>query len=158
MIKKNTIFDFLTQVFVIFGVTILWLLVFCGLFGEDGKAVSTIFQLGSEGIALSTVLQFFIMAVLITTLRMLLFTDMVIKNWSIAVRTIVMFALIIVMVAVFAGVFGWFPINMLSAWIAFLVSFAICAVVSFIVSTIKEKSDNKKLQDALERFCEGEEQ
>lgn len=157
MTKKKTVFDFLTQVFVIFGVTILWLLVFCALFGENGKAVSTIFQLGSKGIALSTVLQFFIMAVLISILRMLLFTDVVIKNWSIAVRTIVMFASIIVMVAVFAGVFGWFPVNMLSAWIAFLISFAICAVVSFIVSSIKEKSDNQKLQDALERFCEGEE-
>lgn len=157
MVKKNTIFDFLTQVFVIFGVTILWLLVFCALFGEDGKAVSSIFQLGTKGIALSTVLQFLIMSVLISILRMLLFTDMVIKNWSITVRTIVMFASIIVMVAIFAGVFGWFPINMLSAWIAFLVSFAICAVVSFIVSSIKEKSDNQKLQEALERFCEGEE-
>lgn len=158
MTKKNTIFDFFTQVFVIFGATVLWLAVFCRLFGEDGKAVSTIFQMGAEGIGLSTLTQFFIMAVLITTLRMLLFTDIIIKNWSIAVRTIVMFASIIVMVAVFAGIYGWFPFDMFEAWIAFLVSFAICAVVSFIVSTIKEKSDNKKLQDALERFCEGEEQ
>ena len=157
MNRKNTILDFLSHVFLIFGITVACLIAFVALFGADAGKVSTIFQLGNDGIAIATLLQYLLMAVVITALRMIFFTDTVIHNASIAVRTVAMFASIIIAIAVFAAVFGWFPVIMWEAWLAFFVCFAVCAAISIVISTIKEKSDNKKLQAALEHFCEGEE-
>jgi len=157
MNQKKTFWDLLNHVFSLFGITVLCLILFVILFGEDAEGVSTIFQLGSKGIAITTLLQYFLMSVIISALRMLFFTDMFIKNASIAVRTVAMFASIILVIAVFAGIFGWFPVQMWQAWLAFFICFTVCAVISTVISVIKEKSENKKLQDALENFCEGEE-
>lgn len=156
MNQKKTVWDLLSHVFGLFGITVLCLILFVILFGEDAGEVSTIYQLGNKGIAITTLFQYFLMSVMISVLRMLFFTDKVIKNASITVRTVAMFASVILVIAVFAGVFGWFPVGMWQAWLAFLVCFIVCAAISTIVSVIKEKSDNKKLQDALENFCEGE--
>lgn len=156
MNKKNTILDFFSHVLIIFGITVTCLIVFIALFGEDAKGVSTIFQLGNNGIAIATLLQYLLLAVIITALRVLFFTDTFIKNASIAVRTIAMFVSIVFAIVVFAAVFGWFPVHMWQAWLAFLICFAVCTAISIVISSIKEKSDNEKLQAALENFCEGE--
>lgn len=157
MSKRITIFDYFTQVFVVFGFSIMVVAVFCLFFGESGKEVSTMFTLGKEGVAIATLAQYFFMAVIIVNLKILFFTDLLIKNWPMAVRTVAMFVSVIVMVAVFAGAFGWFPIDMIEAWIGFFISFFVSAIGGFIISALKERSDNKRLQDALENFCEGEE-
>lgn len=157
MNQKNTIFGFLNHVLVIFGITVICLIVFVGLFGEDAEGVSTIFGLGDKGITIATLLQYLLLSVLITALRLLYFTDKFVKKVSIAVRTILMFVSIIIAIAIFAAVFGWFPVHMWQAWLAFFVCFALSAGISTAVSVIKEKSDNEKLQAALESFCEGEE-
>lgn len=156
MNKKNTILDFLSHILIIFGITVICLIVFVALFGEDAKGVSSIFQMGNNGIAITTLLQYLFLAVIITALRMIFFTDTFIKNASIAIRTIAMFVSIVIAIAGFAAVFGWFPVHMWQAWIAFLVCFAVCAAISIVISTIKEKNDNEKLQAALEYFCERE--
>lgn len=157
MNQKNIIFGFLNHVLVIFGITVVCLMVFVTLFGEDAEGVSTIFGLGDQGITIATLLQYLLLSVLITALRMLFFTDKLIKKASIAIRTIGMFVSIIAAIALFAGGFGWFPVHMWQAWLAFFVCFAISAGISTAVSVIKEKNDNEKLQAALESFCEGEE-
>lgn len=156
MKQKNTIFGFLNHVLVIFGITVVCLIVFVVLFGEKAEGVSTIFGLGNQGITIATLLQYLILSVLITTLRMLYFTDKFIKKASMAIRTAGMFVSIIIAIAVFAAVFGWFPVHMWQAWLAFFVCFAISAGISTVVSIVKETSDNKKLQAALESFCEGD--
>ncbi len=157
MAKRSSIFDFFTQVFVVFGFSMICVSVFCLLFGEDGREVSTMFALGNAGVPIYTVGQYFIVAILVTSFRELFFTDKIIKNWSIAARTISMMACDIIMVAVFAKVFGWFPVDMAEAWIGFLVSFIICTACGVGISIIKEKSENKKLQDALDKFNKGAE-
>lgn len=157
MNQKNTILGFLNHVFVIFGITVVCLIVFVALFGADAEGVSTIFGLGNQGITIATLVQYLFLSVLITALRMLFFTDKFIKKASIAVRTVGMFMTIIIAIAVFAGVFGWFPVHMWQAWLAFFVCFGISAGVSTAVSVIKERTDNERLQAALESFCEGEE-
>ena len=156
MKQKNTILNFLNQVFVIFGGTVLCLMVFVFLFGEDAKRVSTIFGLGSEGIAESTLCQYLLLAVIITSLQWLFFTDRFIKRASITIRTVSMFISVILVIAVSATVFGWFRMYMWQAWLAFFICFAISAGISIAVSVLKERTDNAKLQEALERFNEGE--
>ena len=60
-----------------------------------------------------------------------------------------MFAGIIVSVGIFAAVCHWFPIDEVVPWVLFLVCFFVCAAVSILVSVLKERSDNKKMQAAL---------
>lgn len=156
MIKRNTIFDYLAQIMVIWGISMLSLCLFCVLFGEAAHGYSTIFQLGSKGISVATALQFFCLAIIITGLKWIFFSDIVIKRLSVLFRNILMFAAIILSVGIFAAVFRWFPINQAKPWVMFFICFFLCSSVSVIVSVKKEKSDNQKIQDALERL-KGEE-
>ncbi len=150
MIKKDTIFDFMTNVMMIFGVSVMCILLFTFIFGEDAKEVSTIFALGNQGVTLTTLLQFFASSFLITVLEWMFFTDKIFKKMSLTVRFILTFFSIVILIAVFATIFRWFPVNMVLPWVMFLICFAVCATVSVVLSVLKEKRDNAKLQNALE--------
>lgn len=156
MLQKRTIFDFLTNVMVIWGIEVISLCLFCPLFGESAKEISTIFALGNAGISIATLLQFLGLAILISGLMWIFFTDKLIKRLSIMVRTIMMFVCVILAVGIFAAIFQWFPVNQVEPWIMFLLCFFVCAFISVLVSVTKEKSDNRKMQEALERL-KGEE-
>ena len=156
MEKKENIFDLLGQMIFIFGVTVTCLSIFVILFGADAKEMSTIFALGDKGLAVATLGQFLLMSAIITVLRFLLFTDFIIKGWSVLVRTICMFILVVIMIGTFAACFGWFPVNEVKSWIMFFVSFFVCCTVSVTLSVWKEKKENEKLQNALERMKKGE--
>lgn len=150
MIKKNTIFDFMINFMVVFAISVISICIFTFLFGKDAEGVSSIFALGEKGIPLSTIIQFLVMAFIITMFRWIFFTDKLIKKLSLTFRIILMFVMVIIMIAIFAVIFQWFPVNMVKPWIMFFVCFAICATVSVIISSLKEKKENEKLQEALE--------
>lgn len=152
MIKKNTIFDFLIHIMVVWGISVLSLCIFCTLFGESAKGMSSMFSLGNAGIPVGTLLQFLLLSAAVTVLRWLFFSDKLIKRLSTVFRSIFMFAGVIMAVAVEAAVFKWFPVNKIEPWIMFFLCFTIYAAVSICVSILKEKTENKKLQDALERM------
>lgn len=152
MIKKSTVFDYFIQIMVIWGISVLSICLFCSLFGEAAKQYSSMFQLGQSGIAITTLMQYLLLSVIITSLRWLLFTDICIKRVSIMIRTILMFVCVIVSVGILAAVFQWFPVDDMKSWFMFFVCFFICACVSVAVSAAKEKSDNQKMQEALEHL------
>lgn len=150
MIKKNTIFDFFINVMVVFAISIISICIFTFLFGEDAEGVSSVFALGKKGIPLSTVIQFLVMAFMVTMLRWIFFTDRLIKTLSMTFRIILMFITVIIMIAIFAAIFQWFPVNMIKPWIMFYICFAVYSTISIIISGLKEKKDNEKLQEALD--------
>lgn len=152
MIKKNSIFDYAVHTMVIWGISILSICLFCDLFGESAKELSTLFQLGSRGISLETLMQFLVLAIVITGLRWLFFTDTLFKRMTVLFRSIWMLTGVIVSVGVFAAIWQWFPVNQIIPWIMFVVCFLVCACISVIVSMLKERSDNRRMQDALERL------
>lgn len=154
MIKKSTIFDYLIQIMVIWGISILSLCVFCSVFGEMAKGYSSMFQLGNSGIAISTLIQYLFLSIIVASLRWLFFTDVLIKRVSIIIRTIMMFVCVILLIGIFAAIFQWFPVNDMKSWTMFFVCFFVCACISVVISAIKEKSDNKKMQEALEHLKE----
>lgn len=157
MKNKETIFDYIGQIFLIFGFTIVCLNIFCVLFGEDAREYSTIFSLGKEGLGVSTMLQFLLASTAIVTLRFLFFTDRIIKNVSVAIRTAGMFISIILIMMMFIAGFRWFPVDMWRSWTMFFICFGISAGVSTAVSVLKEKMENKKMEDALQRLKKEEE-
>lgn len=156
MNKKNTIFDFLTHIMVVWGISVLSLCLFCFLFGEKAQGVSSIFALGSAGIPVAALLEFLLLAVIITAFRWMFFSDRLIKQLSIPLRSAGMVAGVVLAVGIIAAAFQWFPINQAKPWIMFIISFLVCAGCSFAASVQKEKNQNKKLQEALENMKGGD--
>lgn len=152
MEKRKTIFDYLAQVMVVFGFSTVVLNLFCLLVGEDARSISTIYSLGKEGISVTTSMQFLGVSVCITGFRFVFFTDGIIRRMSIAMRTACMFVSIVILIAVCAAVFDWFPVDMWQPWAAFLLTFFSCSAASLSVMVLKEKAENKKMEEALNRI------
>ena len=154
MDKKPTVFDYLSQVFMIFGITILLLNIFCLIFGETARDYSEIFALGSEGLSVETMLQFLFAIAITITFRFIFMTDLIIKKMLLSARIVTLFAAAFLNIVAFIIVCGWFPVNNLLAWIMFLISFAVSCTLSTLVSTLWEKTENKRLAEALDKLRE----
>lgn len=156
MEERKTIFDYLEQVFIIFGITLVVLNVFCLLFGEAAKEFSTMFSLGSKGLSVFTMAQFFLVSAIVVALRFLFFTDVIIKNMPVIRRTMCMVIIVLIIISVFISVFGWFPIDMWQPWAMFFLCFSICFFLSTMVTGMKEKAENRKMEEALNRIKQGD--
>ena len=154
MEERKTIYDYLAQVLMIFGFTMIILNLFCYLFGEDAKEYSTMFALGREGIKTDTMMQYLMASAFTVLFRFLFFTDMVIQNWRVVTRTICMIVSEILMITVFVLVFGWFPVDMWQSWGLFLVCFGLCFAASVTVTITKERVENRKMEAALKKLKE----
>ena len=152
MKRNNTIFSYAEQIFMVFGFTVLCLVVFVRLFGISAQEISTIYELGEEGLTVGTLLQFFLVSVLSVTFRYVFFSEKLIRHIPSGVRIAGMFAAIVIMIGVFAYFFGWFPVGEWKAWAMFFICFGICAIVSIVVSVLKERQENRKMEEALERL------
>lgn len=152
MEEKKTIFDYIGQVFLTFGITIGILNIFCLLFGDTAKEISTIFSLGSEGLSVRTTFQFFLVSLCIVIAKFIFFTDVFIKKMSIAMRTVCMVSTVLIVLAVFIRICGWFPVNMWQPWLMFFLCFGISFAISMGVTIFKERIENRKMEEALDRL------
>ncbi len=152
MEEKKNIFDFAGMVFIIFGFCMMCMLLFTVIFGEEAKEVSKMFALGKKGVPVELMAQFFTLAVLITLARYIIFSDVLIKRGSIAVRTAGMFLTIIISCACFIFAFQWFPVNLWNAWAGFFICFGISSVISVMIMLLREKMENRKMEEGLKRL------
>jgi hypothetical protein len=152
MRENKTIFDHVANIMVTFGVSVVVLLFFCGVFGDDAKEMSSMFQLGSKGLAIETLLQYLGISVVIEVIRSFYFSDKFIKNASNTLRSGGMVLTIIVAVVLFIIAFDWFPVNKGLPWVMFFISFFICFSIGVWVSSIQEKLENKQMEEGLERL------
>lgn len=157
MEERKTMFDYLGQIFMIFGITIAILNVLCVLFGEDAKSVSAMFSLGNQGISVPVMIQFLGISAAIVTLRFLFFTDVIIKNMSVTARMIWMIVLVLLTISVFIIIFKWFPADMWQPWAMFFLCFGVCFGISMTLTIAKEKAETRKMEEALERLKHEEE-
>lgn len=156
MEERKTIFDYIGQVFMIFGFTMLILVAFCLLFGESAKGYSTMFSFGKEGIGVETMLQFLLASIFTVTLRWLFFTDTLIKDMTVVFRAVGMVLSEVLVIVVLILIFGWFPADEWLPWVMFFLSFALCFAVSVTVTVFRERMENKRMEEALERLREKE--
>lgn len=156
MKKEENIFDYAGQVLMVYGFSILCLNVFSLLFGESAKEYSTMFAYGNNGLSINTMLQYLLMSVIIITLKFIFFTDKLIKNMPMAWRVICMFVLVFVSIVLFILWFDWFPVCDVIAWVMFLVCFVASIIASTLICILKEKTENKKLEQALLKMKRGE--
>ena len=156
MEEKKTILDYLAQVMIVFGFAMLTLNIFCLVFGNSAKDFSTLFSLGDQGIPVQVVLQFLCVSVLITGVRFVFFTDVIIQKMPIWLRTICMLFLIVTIITAFIVIFHWFPVNMWRPWAMFFVCFGLSFLGSCFVVMVKEKVENRRMEEALQRLKEKE--
>ena len=149
MEDRKTVFDYIEQLFTTYGIMVVIFIAFSVLIGNDAGRVSTLFALGSSGLSVSTLAQLLLLALLITILRNLFLSDLVIRDMSLILRNVLFFVSIMVVIAAFAVIFSWFPINEPLAWAGFLISFAVCTVISAIITRAGERAENKKMEEAL---------
>ena len=152
MEERKSVFDYIRQLFTIFGVMVLIFVIFNLIVGDEAKSISTLFTLGSQGLLSATLLQLLLMALIITVAQNIFLTDILIKNLALIVRNILFFVTIMIAITAFVIIFGWFPIDNAAAWIGFFISFAVCTGVSAWLMHLEEKAENKKMQEALNRL------
>ena len=143
---------FINQVLIIFSTGILFLTIVGGLIGDSAKRSSTMFSLGNEGLSFSVILQFLVVAVLITALKEIIYSDKILKNLMALWRTVIFLFSIIVIIIGFIIVFGWFPVNNAEGWIGFFVSFGVCFVISTVVMVIRTKWESRKYEESFEKY------
>ncbi len=156
MDEKKTIFDYLAQVMIIYGFAMLVLNIFCLVFGNSAKDFSSMFELGNQGIPVKITFQFLIVSALIIGLRIIFFTDMLIKKMPIWLRTVCILVSVVIIIAAFIIAFHWFPVDMWQSWAMFLICFGISFLGSSCIMAIKEKAENKQMEKALRRLKEKE--
>ncbi|MCI8484370.1 MAG: hypothetical protein HFH41_08525 [Lachnospiraceae bacterium] len=158
MEEKKSIFDYLAQILIVFGFVMVMMNSLCWFFGDSAKELSAMFLLGSQGVPVEIAFQFFCISVLIVGVRIVFFTDIFIKRMSVWLRTICMLTIVVVIIAVFAIVFHWFPADMWQPWVMFLFCFGISFLGSYFVMSIKEKEENRRMDEALQRLKKREEE
>lgn len=156
MDKKKSILDYLAQVMIVFGFAMLVMNILCLACGDSAKDFSSMFELGNRGVPVKTAFQFLCVSVLIIGLRIVFFTDMLIKKVPIWLRTVCMLVSVVIVIAAFIAAFHWFPIGMWQPWAMFFVCFGISFLGSYFVMAIKEKAENRRMEEALQRLKEKE--
>lgn len=147
----------MAQTMIVFGFTMLMLNIFCLIFGESAKGYSALYELGNDGVPVKIALQFLCVSVLSVLFRFIFFTDMIIKTMAIWLRTICLLTAMITTIGCFATAFGWFPANTWQAWAMFLICFGISFLGSFLVMLLKEKLENKRMNEALRKIKKSQE-
>lgn len=157
MEEKRTVFDYLAQVMIVFGFTVLLLNIFCLVFGDFARDFSAIFGLGAQGVPVNVSFQFLCLSALLTGVRCVFFTDWIIKKKPIWLRCVCMLTFAIVITAAFITLFHWFPVDMWQPWLTFFVCFGVCFAGSYLFVTLKEKTENRRMEEALQKLKETEE-
>lgn len=152
MEERKTIINYMEQVLTTFGMIVIMLIALGEFFGERARDISGLFRLGAEGLSTETLLQFLVISMLETLLQFIFFTDNLIRQMSIVRRTMGMLLSTVGVVIVMNLLCGWFPVNMWEPWALFVFCFGICFVVSVGVMSAKEKMENRKMEEALEKL------
>lgn len=152
MEERKGFLDYAAQVLLIFGFSMVCMLVFVSLFGESAKEISQLFTLGREGVSVKVMLEFLLLSVIIVALRYFFFTDQFLKKMTVLFRTIWMVFTILMVISLFIAIFDWFPVTMWQPWVMFLVCFFVCFGCSVAVTVLKTKQENKRLAEGLARL------
>lgn len=151
---KKTFLDYIGQVFVIYGFSMLCMFIFTIIFGESAKEFSDLFLLGSQGLPVQIMGEFFIIDCIVVAWQWLLSNERILPSIPIYIRNIGIIVGVFITVVLFIIFAHWFPIGMWEAWAMFLLCFLLCAFVSTILSFVKTNIENEKLEKGLNRLKE----
>lgn len=146
------ILEILNDIFLTFGIVILVLLVVTVAIGNYAKEMSSLFEFGSSAIAVSTILQILILCAGSNILKHIFYTDFMIKHLTRWSRILILFTTIFILLIFVILRFGWILENNPSGWIYAFFAFVLSFTGSVVSIMLKEKSENKKMNDALKQY------
>lgn len=149
---RKSILDYIGQVFIIYGFTMLCMLCFALLFGESAKEFSDFLALGRGGVSTEIMAQFLLLSILVVLWQFFFANERVLKFLSVRAKSIAMVLSVFVTVILFIFIFKWFPIAMWQPWAMFFGCFAICVIGSTFLSIVKNNMENRKLEEGLSRL------
>lgn len=152
MEENKTIFNYISQVFATYGIIIAIFIILGCIVGEESVGYSSLFEYGNQGFSTATLIQLFAVSVVVSIGQILFLTDKWIKNLSIIIRSALFFVAIIIVIAFFVIAFEWFPVDDPKSWFGFLLSFSVCSLIGVVVGILREKMENEKMDQALDRY------
>ncbi len=155
MEEKKSVFAYISKIFATYGVIVAIFILFSLLIGEGTGDYSPLFRLGRAGLTLETLLELLLLAAVVTLVQVLFFTDRWIKNMPILRRNVLFFLTVLAAIVLLIVLFKWFPLSDVTAWIGFLLSFVPCMVAGILIFRLRERAENKRMQNALEKFKSG---
>ena len=155
MEEKKTVFNYISQLFATYGVIVVIFIVFSLVIGNGADKYSALFSYKDAALGIPTLLQLLLLALFITLSQVLFLTDALIKGMSMVLRYILFFVTIMLVMIIMTVVFKWFPVDDPKAWCGFFISFVISMVISALLTRLAEKSENRKMQEALDKFKSG---
>ena len=151
MEDKMNVYKFFKEWFTLYGivVTIMAILtVVVTSLSDEVSKISTMFSLNGKGIPINTLWQWLLLTFLISVYRLVFMTDTVIKDMSVIKRSVLLYSMAFATAVVFSIVCRWFPIDSIESWLGFVV----CYSVAVYKSTSISKKQDRKMQEALERY------
>lgn len=152
MEEKKTVFDYIIQTMAIYGIIVVIFMVYNYLIGDSAAEHSSLFALGRAGLSTATLIQLLALSVILNFTRTLFLSDRWIKNMAIFLRFVLSITTIMIVIITMVIIFKWFPIDDPMAWIGFALSFIISMIISVWITRLKERMENEKMQEALNRF------
>lgn len=119
---------------------------------KELRNVSELFALCGEGISLVALGELMVLSLMISSLRLLWFSDRIFKNMLMLNRITLMLVSVFLIAGVCSVIFGWFPPSMWQAWLGFVLSFAIGTAVSFAVMQMRSRKESRRYQRNLTAY------
>ena len=152
MEENRTVFTDIRQLFATYGIIVCIFIALSPIVGKSTAGYSSLFSLGGQGLSLSTLLQLLMLAAVITAAQIVFLSDRLIRHMPIIPRHVLFFTVIMASIVVMVVLFGWFPVRELSPWIGFLVSYSVSMGISVLVTRLKERAENARMNSALDRY------
>lgn len=89
---------------------------------------------------------------MITVAQVIFVTDILITNLSIVLRNVFLFVTVFIVMVIMIIIFDWFPTSDITAWMGFVISYAVSMLVSVGITKLREHSENSKMQKALDKY------
>lgn len=152
MEEKKNVFNYIRQAFATYGIIVLVFVVFNILLGDVAGDYSALFALGKDGMSIPVLLELLLLAIMITFAQVLFLTDKWIENMSMIIRYVLFFGTVMIVMIVMIIVFNWFPIGDMYAWGGFVISYTVSMITSALLTRLKERTENSKMQEALDKY------
>ena len=152
MEEKKTVFFYLRQTFATYGFIVLAFIIMGIVIGEKTKGYADLFSMGNAGMSMPILLELLLLAVVITLAQVAFLTDTWIMNMSMVLRNVLFFVSVLIVIVLMIVAFNWFPVRDVTAWVGFIISYALSMFISAFITRLKERAENSKMQEALDKY------
>jgi len=116
------------------------------------QETSSLFALAPLGLTYNAILQIFGSSVILTGVFIFLFSEQFFYKMRFLLRLIIFLLMTLLIFALSAIIFKWFPVNEPMNWLRFFISAFICFFLSIGLALVKRKLEGKKYNMLLENY------